>query len=71
MPGLIDDAHAPAAEQRLNVIAWDPRQVGVRMLKRRGIRVGAMSRRREERIELPLDGDMRPQRRRTSVSSSG
>ncbi len=31
VPGLVDDAHAPAAEQRLHVIARDLRQVGARM----------------------------------------
>ena len=34
VPGLVDDAHAPATEQRLHVIAHDLRQVGARMRRR-------------------------------------
>ena len=67
VPGLVDDAHAPAAEQGLHLIAGDPRQVGARCRARRrdcpGVGNIASSWASTARICC--------QRRRTSGSSSG
>ena len=31
LPGLVNHAHAPVAEERFHVVARDPRQLGLRM----------------------------------------
>ena len=40
VPGLVDHAHAPAAEEGLHLIARDPRQLGARMPGNGGIGAG-------------------------------
>ena len=57
VPGLVDDAHAPVAEERLYVIARDPRQVAVQSAEQASDRhLATSSEHRKERIELRFDG---------------
>ena len=58
VPGLVDQAHAPAPEEGLHLIAGYLRQLGARMPGERGYRrrAGVGPRRRKQRIELRLDG---------------
>src|SRR6516165_1550572 len=58
LPGLVDEAHAPAPEEGLHVIARYLRRVGARMPANGGIgaRAGVGPRRGKQRMELRLNG---------------
>ena len=61
MPGLVDDAHAAAAEHRLHVIAGDPRELAARPRRRHRAVIGGL---RAGTTRRP------PPRRRAAVATS-
>ncbi len=69
MPGLVDDAHAPAAEQGLHVIPRDPRElIAFERWRRFGFRRGRLGKERRARRPGPA---VSASRARTFPSNSG
>ena len=71
MPGPVDDAHAAAAQHLVDFIAGDPGQLGRGRRSTAGRRVELERRRREQRIQFGVAGELRRQRSRTCGSNSG